>query len=174
MTRSLWLTLAVIPFVSGCGRTPDPQFRASVGGPIAMARGTAEAFVPLVPSSSRTPRCEDLRDLPGGMGPRVVSFIFGDEPEQRIAVALGDDGVPRNYSDMRGDLNASDGREGALTTIAINLVQGHAFAHNRPEGGDPEGVRLDLEDALDAVALGGPRQMMERILADCTGGLGLS
>ena len=29
--------------------------------------------MPLVPSSDKAPRCEDLRDLPGGMGPRVCS-----------------------------------------------------------------------------------------------------
>ena len=168
MTRLFWMALVVVLLLPGCARSPEPRFRSTVQGPFTAVAGAAEGFVPLVPASDKTPRCEDLRDVPRGMGSRLVSFVFGDEPEQRIAVALGDDGEPVNYSDMRGDLNASDGRDGDRTMISINLVQGHALAQNRREGGESEAFRMDLEDALDAASLGRPRTMMERILATCT------
>lgn len=161
------LVLAVLG--AACSHTPEPMFLRGEPVRADATPGSAADFVPLVAPSRASPRCEDLRDLPAGMGPRVVSFIFGDGPEQRIAVTLGEDGIPRNYSDMRGDLNASDGRDGDLTAIAINLVQGHAFARNRPEGGTTTRVRMPMEEALYAESLGQPQAMMDRILAECAG-----
>lgn len=167
MIRTLILGLAMSATVLGCGHPPDPQFRARMQGPLAMGRGRAVDFVPLVPASAQRPTCEDLHNVPEGMGSRVVSYVYGSPPEQRIAVVLDEEGKVRSYSDMRGDLTASDQREGDVTTIAVNLVQGHGVAQNRPERGEPESVRLELADALDAPSLGEPRRRIEEILATC-------
>ena len=155
--------------LTACSRAPEPRFRMTVRSPVTAIPGTAATFVPLVPASAEHPRCEDLRNLPGGMGARAVSFIFGDAPEQRIAVTLDAADAPTNYSDMRGDLNASDGRDGNLTTISINLIQGHAMVQNREEGREPVTWRLGMDDALDAANLGHPRATMRRILDTCIG-----
>ncbi|MCA9736310.1 MAG: hypothetical protein KC645_01670 [Gemmatimonadetes bacterium] len=99
----------------------------------------------------------------------MLSYIYGDPQEQRIAVALTEDGSVRSYSDMRGMGRTAGGGEGDLTSISINFEQGHAFGLNRPAGRAAEAVRFDLDDALDARSLGEPRARMEEIVKRCGG-----
>lgn len=143
------------------------MFRTSRDGPIAVSPGSPESFVPLVPASTGTPRCEILNKPPAQMGAQVVSFVYADPPERRVTVTLDEGGIPINYSDLRGDLITSDDHQGDFTAISVNLIQGRALAHNRPASGKPEAITFSLQDALSSVTLGDPQTMLEKVLSTC-------
>ena len=161
------LSLAVA--LTGCGHTPEPMFRTTRTGPVSMAQGSAESFVPLVAASAAVPRCEDLRHPPPELGARALSFIYGDPAERRVTVILDAEGEPTGYSDLRGDLVSSDDREGDLTSVTLNLVRRQAFASNRPASGEPLAIRMPFDEALSAASLDHPQELLERVLATCGG-----
>lgn len=169
MKRTWLLTLALWPLGQGCGGSPPPQFRARAQRPEPAVQGSAADFAPLVAQSAQVPRCEDLRDVPAALGSRVLSYIFGNPQEQRIALSLAEDGSILRYSDMRGSGTTPDGTENDLTAISIDFERGHAIALNRPRDGASEAVRFEMDDALDARSLGEPRNRMAEILAKCGG-----
>jgi hypothetical protein len=127
----------------------------------------ASAFTPLVPASTATPRCEEFENAPGPAGTRIVSLVFGDPAEQRITVTLNADGVPVSYSDLRGDLIITDGREGDFTSIAVNLTRRQVVAGNRPDGEEGRTLFLPFDEAMSSPNLGMPREQIDRVLGSC-------
>lgn len=127
-------------------------------------------FVPLVPVSSSASRCEVLRNPPPQMGHTVLSLVYGAPTERRITVSLDADGRPLRYSDRRGDLMASDGHEGDMTTISINLPERQVVAMNRRAGEAQEGIMIPFDEAADAPNLDRPLETLNRVMATCGGG----
>lgn len=158
-----------IPFLLlliGCGGGPSPQFRSRVER-VPASRAPAGRFRPLVAPSTLAPHCEDLRRATTGMGVRVVSFVYGEPAERRVTVTLDVQGRPTSYSDLRGDLIASDAQQGDFTAISINLLRGQALAQNRSAGGESEAIVMGMEEAMAAPNLDRPGELIQRVLSTC-------
>jgi len=131
MRTSRWVAPVVVEMLSACSQGTGSRVGALDGGPARLTRGSAGAFVPLVPASDLYPRCDAPRSHPSGMGDQVLSIVYGEPVERRVSVGLDVEGNPVNYSDLRGDLTLPTANSGDLTSIGINFRQRFAVAMNR-------------------------------------------
>lgn len=164
--RTLLLAALAAVIVVGCSSAPEVRFRTRAVDGFTPEEGAASTFRPLVVASTETPRCEDLRSVPGALGSRTLSWIYGDPQHQRVTVSLDANGDLLHYSDGRGDANAS--REEDFTSIIIDFGSDRAMGLNRLAGsGGVQATRMTVEDALQAENLGNPQAVIDRILAEC-------
>ena len=162
--------LTLLSVAAGCARTPEPMYRTTVQGPMPVRRAPAAAFVPLVPVSQASSRCEVLGNPPPQLGHTVLSLVYGTPAERRINVSLDADGKPLRYSDVRGDLIINDGHDGDMTSISINLAQRQVVAMNRRAGEAQEAIMIPFDEAADAPNLDRPMETLHRVMVACRRG----
>lgn len=163
--------------------TSAPQVVTVTGsraGPIGQV--DVEAFVPLVAATDDGFRCGRAPGIPLGQGHRAIGVEMGMKdglPTRLASVQLDGSGTPVLYTESRGDIrrpppgvmSAQPVRNpGPRTNMTLDLVRGTAMLTNQPVEGEAERVAAFGPNLLEAVSLGRPAVLVERMLRECGGG----